>query len=140
MTLPYPTIGSIKSESFFKSVIITNQLLKQRDEEQGIRTINQYIVHEKIGEGAFAKVKLVHIINDPNKVYAMKVIKKETKKRAPMPQSRMPRGIVTQKQEDIINKEVAVMKKMKHPNIVRLREVIDDSSRKKLQMSVFICI
>ncbi|KAA6374839.1 MAG: putative Calcium/calmodulin-dependent protein kinase kinase 1, partial [Streblomastix strix] len=33
-----------------------------------------------------------------------------------------------------INREVAIMKKMRHPNIVKLREVIDDTSKKKLYM------
>ncbi|KAA6401588.1 MAG: putative Calcium/calmodulin-dependent protein kinase kinase 1 [Streblomastix strix] len=86
-----------------------------------------------IGKGAFGKVKLVHIVSNPSKLYAMKVIKKEQKKRVIAPQ-RGPRKQVALTQEETINREVAIMKKMRHPNIVKLREVIDDTSKKKLYM------
>ncbi|KAA6397045.1 MAG: putative Serine Threonine protein kinase [Streblomastix strix] len=136
-----PSLQDLQKSSFLKSVIFTDTLLKSRDEQSGIRTINQYVVHQKIGEGAYAKVKLVHIINEPNKVYAMKVVKKDLKKKNRIPSFGNPLGTPlgspfgqARGQDYDINREVALMKKMKHPNIVRLREVIDDNQMRKLYM------
>ena len=40
-----------------------------------------------------------------------------------------------------VSKEIAVMKKLDHPNVVRLHEVIDDEDRDKLYMgeSIIFC-
>lgn len=35
---------------------------------------------------------------------------------------------------DAIKKEIAVMKKLDHPNVIRLHEILDDEEKDKLYM------
>jgi len=40
--------------------------------------------------------------------------------------------------DDKVKREVAIMKRLDHPNIVRLKEVIDDAKSKKVFMGTFL--
>ena len=50
-----------------------------------------------------------------NKLYAIKIIKKENMKKG-----------VSSKYYDDVKAEIAIMKKLTHPNVLRLYEVMDD--------------
>ena len=64
---------------------------------------------------------------------------KELRKKQRLPASgpHMPVTDNLSSTEHKIRKEIAVMKKCKHPNVVRLLEVIDDKLYKKVYMSPF---
>ncbi|KAA6394329.1 MAG: putative Ser/Thr protein kinase [Streblomastix strix] len=132
-TIPRLQLQHMVRSSSQQFVIETSTARKQRNEELGIRTLNQYVILQKIGEGSFAKVKLVHVSNNPDELYAMKVVKKEVKKRIQKTFRGNPKAKEIAQQESI-NKEVALLKKTFHPNIIRLYEVIDDRSLQKLYM------
>ncbi|KAA6381586.1 MAG: putative Serine Threonine protein kinase [Streblomastix strix] len=127
-----PSSSLSKSESQ-QSIIETPRAQKIKDEDSGTRAINQYQILRMLGEGSFAKVKLVQVIGSPDELYAMKIVKKEVKRKSLLPNKGKPQ-VFGNKQEESMNKEVAIMKKMNHPNLVRLHEVIDDEQQKKLYM------
>ncbi|CAD7704676.1 unnamed protein product [Ostreobium quekettii] len=91
---------------------------------KGCMFVNQYLVVKYLGRGACGKVFLCLNVQD-SRLYAMKAVRKsdlqtsrnQAQKRNPM--------------EDL-KREIMIMKKMKHPNIVTLTEVIDDPSGSKL--------
>eukprot|EP00659_Diplonema_papillatum_P022706 gene22706-34773_t len=94
-------------------------------DDDGNKTVNQYSVIGDLGKGAYSKVKLV-IDNDNDEVRAMKIMKKSIlkKKRSSAGSSAM----------DNVLRELALLKKIQHRNIVQLYEVIDDAEDDKLFM------
>ena len=88
-----------------------------------IKVIGKYEVGKTIGEGSFGKVKLAtDTLTDT--LCAVKIIDRD----------------IMQADDEIagqINREIAVMKMLKHPNIVQLREVMSSSS--KLYLVVELC-
>lgn len=96
------------------------------DDDSGLRRINQYLVMRRIGRGMYGKVKLV--FNTEDQVhYAMKIMSKSILKRRRV----IGRNKVTDSWENV-KREIAIMKKLDHPNVVRLSEVIDDDENDKL--------
>eukprot|EP00958_Prasinococcus_capsulatus_P002180 scaffold201_cov405-Prasinococcus_capsulatus_cf.AAC.4 len=77
-------------------------------DKNGLKHLNQYIIVKALGTGSTAVVKLCLNTRD-NHLYAMKVIDKLYRKRT-----------------KAMLQEIAVMKKLKHENLVKLLEVIDD--------------
>ena len=88
----------------------------------GKKQINQYLVVSKLGEGKFAKVKKVMNTVTKEK-FAMKIINKTKMKRKMLAPKKS--------QFSLVEKEVAIMKKMGHPYIVKLIEIIDDPNHHK---------
>lgn len=92
----------------------------------GRKTINQYQVIEEIGRGMHGKVKLARNLETGENV-AIKIIARFSKKRR--------LGKVTAKSpQDKTKKEIAILKKIRHENVVALLEVIDDPELKKIYM------
>ncbi|XP_058074437.1 CBL-interacting protein kinase 24-like [Magnolia sinica] len=79
------------------------------------RKVGKYEVGRTIGEGTFAKVKFAQNMETGESV-AMKVLAKST--------------ILKHKMVDQIKREISIMKIVRHPNIVRLHEVL--ASRTKI--------
>lgn len=79
--------------------------------------VGKYSLHETLGEGAFGKVKL-GIDTTTGSEYAIKIMEKTHIE---------AHGLTLQ-----VRREIAVMKAMRHPNIVNLHEVLNSS--KKLYM------
>lgn len=94
----------------------THKLLKDIDPISGRKIINNYEFHGKLGSGAHGTVKLGrNLLND--KAVAIKIVRRFSKK-VRLGKQETP--------EDRVRKEVAVLKKARHPHVVSLNEVIDD--------------
>jgi serine/threonine protein kinase len=97
----------------------------EQDFITGRKLINQYEVIEEIGRGVHGKVKLARSLETTDYV-AIKIIQRFSKKRR--------LGRVTVSPEDKTKREIAILKKIRHPNVVGLLEVIDDPELKKIYM------
>ncbi len=92
----------------------------------GRKTINQYEILGEIGRGVHGKVKLARNLENGDKV-AIKIIQRYSRKR------RLGK-ISTVSPEDKTKREIAILKKIRHPNVVGLYEVIDDPEFQKIYM------
>eukprot|EP01035_Chromulina_nebulosa_P018133 gene18133-23787_t len=90
--------------------------VKVKKLRSGSRLINKYLILKELGKGSFGEVFLCQD-EETNVKYAMKVINRSANN------------------DDItaaIRREIAVMKRLQHENVVSLHEVIDDPSAKKI--------
>ncbi|XP_010503172.1 PREDICTED: serine/threonine-protein kinase GRIK1 [Camelina sativa] len=94
----------------------TNKLVRGEDED-GKKTINEFVRERKIGAGSYGKVVLYRSTVD-DKYYAIKAFHKSHLLRLRVAPSETAMG-------DVL-REVMIMKILEHPNIVNLIEVIDD--------------
>ncbi|KAF2809647.1 kinase-like protein [Mytilinidion resinicola] len=92
------------------------------DPVSGRKIINAYEVIDELGRGVHGKVKLGRNL-ETGVFVAIKIVDRYSKRR------RLGKNT---NHEDKIKKEIAILKKARHPNIVSLLEVIDDPSRKKV--------
>uniref|UniRef100_UPI00398E8A6E calcium/calmodulin-dependent protein kinase kinase 1 n=1 Tax=Pristiophorus japonicus TaxID=55135 RepID=UPI00398E8A6E len=104
--------------------------------------LNQYQLKTEIGKGSYGVVKLAYNEND-DKHYAMKVLsKKKIMKQYGFPRRPPPRGSKPPSGEqskapaplERVYQEIAILKKLDHPNIVKLVEVLDDPAEDHLHM------
>lgn len=95
--------------------------LSMKKLDSGFRVINQYIIERELGKGSFGDVYLVRD-QDTDEQYAMKIIQ------------RPAQNSWNEDAANSIRQEIAVMKRMKHHNVVALREVIDDQSQRKIYL------
>jgi serine/threonine protein kinase len=99
------------------------------DFDDGTIELNQYVLFEKIGQGAQGEVFLA---SDTSKkeLRAVKAVRRPRGARiAVSPSTSTAVGAVAaarQRQRDQLEREVLAMKKLRHRNVVRLYEVIDD--------------
>lgn len=93
------------------------------DPISGRKLINHYEVIDELGRGTHGKVKLGRDLHTDDAFVAIKIVERFSKRRK--------LGKLGTK-EDKVKKEVAILKKARHPNVVALLEVIDDPSRKKV--------
>lgn len=103
----------------------THKAQVEQDFITGRKLINQYEIIDEIGRGVHGKVKLARSLETGNFV-AIKIIQRFSKKRR--------LGRVTVSPEDKTKREIAILKKIRHPNVVGLLEVIDDPELKKIYM------
>lgn len=105
----------------------THHIKKDYDQRTGAKTINRYEFLETIGRGVHGKVKLARDI-ETGELVAIKIVNRITRKRLgrwnPM------------EAEQKIRREIAIMKKCVHPNVVVLREVMDDPNSKKIYLGM----
>lgn len=93
------------------------------DPISGRKLINHYEIIDELGRGTHGKVKLGRDLKTHDNHVAIKIVERYSKRR---------RLGKLGNAEDKVKKEVAILKKARHPNIVALLEVIDDPSRKKV--------
>jgi len=97
-----------------KSQVIAVEHLDKAQEE---KRINQYLLGEEFGKGILGQTKMA-LNSDTQIVYAAKIISKE----------KFKSEIQIQEENGLsqMHAEIAVMKKIDHPNIVRLYQIIDN--------------
>jgi [calcium/calmodulin-dependent protein kinase] kinase len=103
----------------------THKAAIDQDSVTGRKIINQYEILDEIGRGVHGKVKLARNLETGEKV-AIKIIQRFSKKRR--------LGKVTVSPEEKTKREIAILKKIRHPNVVGLYEVIDDPDYSKIYM------
>ena len=119
----------------------TKSLVKQASSEQlgDYVQLNQYKLDRDLGQGSYGLVKLVYNRED-DKNYAMKILsKKKLQRKAGMMLRRPPPrkdGAARAGNDplDKIYREIAILKKIDHPNVVKLVEVVDDPHEHNLYM------
>eukprot|EP00121_Abeoforma_whisleri_P002238 Awhi_evm1s2002 len=99
----------------------TRVLISNRDSENGRKCFNQYQVIGEIGRGEFGKVKLC--IDERDKSYAVKICRKPPKTHF---------GSARKINQKSLHNEIEILKKLQHPNIVFLHEVIDSPEEVKV--------
>lgn len=104
--------------------------------------LNQYTLKDEIGKGSYGVVKLAYNESD-NTYYAMKVLsKKKLIRQAGFPRRPPPRGtrpalggcVQPRGPIEQVYQEIAILKKLDHPNVVKLVEVLDDPNEDHLYM------
>eukprot|EP00756_Hemistasia_phaeocysticola_P031111 Hpha_TRINITY_DN16332_c2_g5::TRINITY_DN16332_c2_g5_i1::g.60885::m.60885/K07359/CAMKK2; calcium/calmodulin-dependent protein kinase kinase 2 len=119
--------GSVISTS--SRVIETDRVEKTEDEE-GNKMINEYCVMSELGRGSYGKVKLV-VHNATERLYAIKIMNKSVLAKV----NKGGQGDLQGKSAlDDAMHEIAVMKRLDHPNVVHLHEVINDPECNKMYL------
>ncbi|XP_017144144.1 calcium/calmodulin-dependent protein kinase kinase isoform X2 [Drosophila miranda] len=93
--------------------------------------LNQYKLMDQIGQGSYGLVKLAYSEEDSTH-YAMKILSKKRLLRQAGLMRRGPKK--TTSPLDRVYREIAVLKKLDHPNVVKLVEVLDDPVEDSLYM------
>ncbi|KAL2157831.1 hypothetical protein VTH06DRAFT_5100 [Thermothelomyces fergusii] len=104
----------------------THKANVEHDYATGRKHINNYEIIEELGRGVHGKVKLARNVENGEFV-AIKIIPRFSKKR------RLGK-VTAMSTQDKSKKEIAILKKIRHPNVVALLEVIDDPELKKIYM------
>ncbi len=85
--------------------------------------INQYEIINEIGKGVYGEAKLARSL-ETGEYVAIKIMQRFSKRRK--------LGEVTVSSEDKTKREIAILEKIRHVNVVSLLEVIDDPELKKI--------
>lgn len=145
-----------------ESLNARSQYITSQDDGVAEHRINQYIIKQEIGRGSFGAVHLG--VDQYGQEYAVKEFSKaRLRKRAQSHVLRRPlqqrkrgslqgfnsplhrpepnegSGSETPNSTDLIKEEIAIMKKLNHPNLVSLIEVLDDPSEDSLYMVMEMC-
>ncbi|KAI9671744.1 MAG: hypothetical protein M1831_003272 [Alyxoria varia] len=107
----------------------TNKASRDVDLFSGRKSINQYEIISELGKGTHGKVKLARS-HETGEFVAIKIVQRYSKKR------RLGKA---QGQEDKVKKEIAILKKALHPNVVSMIEVIDDPDLHKVYLVLEFC-
>lgn len=91
----------------------------------GRKKLNKYEIYRELGRGQHGKVKLGRD-EESGQFVAIKTVDRKERPRLGRPQ-----GTST---EEKIRREIAILKKCRHPNIVSLLEVLDDESSRKIYL------
>ncbi|KAJ3327523.1 hypothetical protein HDU76_011645, partial [Blyttiomyces sp. JEL0837] len=143
------TSTSISSSSLSSEVKETPSLVKNVDPATGNKMINKYMVVREIGRGCHGKVKLCVDV-ETGESYAIKIVEKHARRRfqsrfalsqrlaanngGDSSSSAITNGEAMNPQLEKIKKEIAILKKVNHPNVVGLHEVIDDPQAEKIYL------
>ncbi|CED85199.1 ser thr protein kinase [Phaffia rhodozyma] len=115
----------------------TDTILRRKDPLTGITSVNQYEILHELGRGQHGKVRLARDTID-NSLWAIKIVKRDEKKRLPGLGSRKKAGVGKSVTEDAkLKTEIAILKKLRNRHVVRMREVIDAKQASKHIFLVF---
>ncbi|OWZ13914.1 Serine/threonine protein kinase [Phytophthora megakarya] len=110
-------------------VIETDKADVQVNEAGTTSYVNNYKIMDMLGEGTFSKVYLCQ--DGSGSEFALKIINKSILKRK-REYKRVDGKLVLSNAFQKVQQEVAIMKKLAHPNLVKLYEVIDSPADDKL--------
>ncbi|KAI3434951.1 hypothetical protein D9Q98_003005 [Chlorella vulgaris] len=96
----------------------------------GVTFVNQYMVIKFLGRGSSGRVFLCMSLED-YRLYAVKIVKKDQAGQRSKA-SRSGQGKKSRHPAQDLRREIAVMRRALHPNVVALREVVDDDSSSKM--------
>ncbi|OMJ26271.1 Serine/threonine-protein kinase ssp1 [Smittium culicis] len=118
---------------------LTHHLNVDFTSDSSHKTINQYIIGKVLGNGVHGMVRLATDCSS-NKEYAIKITEKRRKGIRRLTSNRNPLQLKFPRFDvdglDRIRKEISILKKCNHPNIVKLKEVIDDNKAKRIFMVI----
>nr|CCC95324.1 unnamed protein product [Trypanosoma congolense IL3000] len=126
-----PSTSDVSSFGSSCSAVLQHHRARMTDKlevarvECGRKCINHYQVIKEIGRGACGKVKLA-FDTENDILVAIKQVSR------PVHKMRLGAQTPAQQKFSAFQREIAVMKKLRHKNIVPLYEVIDDPSAKKI--------
>lgn len=108
-------------QSFPVEMFETGRLLKRKDRRTGAKYINNYALIKEIGRGAFSRVKLAYD-NVQNRLVAIKQVRRA--------RTRFRVGGPSESQQfyDGFMREINILRRLRHKNIVSVYEIIDDPS------------
>ncbi|ORZ27836.1 kinase-like domain-containing protein [Lobosporangium transversale] len=121
----------------------------------GLRQLKQYILKQEIGKGAFGKVHL-GVDENTGTPYAVKEFSKSKLRKKDKtnlfklgprgrgrgmrgPSAPSPTSTAESSPLDLIRGEIAILKKLNHPNIVKLYEVLDVANDDSMYMVFEFC-
>ncbi|CCH43120.1 hypothetical protein BN7_2667 [Wickerhamomyces ciferrii] len=106
----------------------SNHISLEYDPISKRKVLNSYEIIKEIGKGEHGKVKLARdIVKD--ELVAIKIVDRKGRQKLGNPSH-----LSGDSAEDKIRKEIAIMKKCRHPNVVQLKEVLDDQNSKKIYL------
>lgn len=117
------------------SVQVTKQIIRGRTKD-GLTTINNYTIHQSLGKGSYGKVKLC---SHSGTSYAIKIYSKNllSRKKDYIKNSfgRLEASTALQ----AVLRELEIMKRLNHPNLIHLHEILEDQTSDKLFMVIDYC-
>jgi len=108
-----------------QELLRTQSKLEIVQDQDGRKIVNQYVLFEIVGRGSFGKVRRCVSIHSGS-TYACKIMNKKRLKKKRM--GRFSTALQT------AQKEIAVWKKLRHPNVVSLHDVVDDPASDRLYL------
>ncbi|CUG93692.1 protein kinase, putative, partial [Bodo saltans] len=112
---------------------VTTTLTKSTDDVTGNKTINQYLILDDIGEGACGKVKLAYSL-ERHITVAVKIVRRAVNVGTGNGRTGGNLGRRSGVNEETLRREIDLMKRLRHPNLISLFEVIDDPNAEKLYL------
>ncbi|TBU62722.1 kinase-like domain-containing protein [Dichomitus squalens] len=141
------SMPSLSQHDSPQGVVMTHEIKHgRRTGLEGLKMINQYLLMIKVGKGQHGDVYLAEdtlALDEKNKKVAVKVVRRKNKsdrlkklrRNDNLPRyPHLPLADQLGSTEHKIRKEIAIMKKLSHPHVVRLLEVIDDPLTDKIYM------
>ncbi|KAJ3108665.1 hypothetical protein HDU97_000521 [Phlyctochytrium planicorne] len=116
----------------------TQKLVRDFDPSTGNKMINKYMIVKELGRGVHGKVKL-SVDVETGDLWAIKIVEKHARRRFQnrfaLSQRNGENGEdASNPQLEKIKREIAILKKLDHPHVVKLREVIDDPEAEKIYL------
>ena len=126
----YEKIGILTD---LNTVVYSELVTKKIDK---VKYYNDYKVIKKLGEGSICKVKLVE---KNNVKYALKIVnKKQLMKKKKWIPDENGKMVITTPLDGIV-KEISILKKVNHRNLVKLYEIMNNKKKAKLYLVLEYC-
>jgi serine/threonine protein kinase len=111
--------------------VLEKDATKSVDGRSGRKFIDDYDMGDNVGKGAYGKVKTCRH-KKSGQMYAMKIVDRRKLERIRKPGS-------DKTEFDKVMMEIAIMKSLQHPNVVKMYEVIDDQESGKVYLIMEFC-